>query len=279
MKKIIHHPISRIILGVIISIALPVLINKLILKNLFNIIGFEEQVNGAIRIFISTLILIPLFYAWFYRKIEKRKISELDLRFFIKESALGFFLAVLSISFILLLCTITINVDFQIIGLRKQFIIGLILILGFVTIEEFFFRGIIYRITEEKWGTNIALIISGVLFGLMHITNPNINISSLLSIIIAGLLLGVMYSYKRRLWLPIFFHYGWNLSQVIYGVSLSGTDEFSKYAVFRTNINGPDIISGGEFGLENSIFTIIFTVILFVILYIISEKKKPEIKK
>lgn len=274
MKKFIKHPIFRIILGAIFCIGIPLVINKPILKSLFTSLGLDDSVNAVIRISLTSFLLIPLSYVWFYKKVEKRKISEWDVKFFLKESLFGFVLAISTVLVLVLLCAAFIEVEIIYTGFSVQFIVGLFLILSLAILEEVFFRAIIYRIVKEKWGLNWALILSSLLFGLMHITNDNMSLQSLISIIAGGLLLGILYSYRERIWLPISVHYGWNLAQVVLGINLSGTDSFSESSLFNTNMNGPTVITGGEFGIENSIIAIFLVSILFSIYYLLTKRRR-----
>ena len=50
--------------------------------------------------------------------------------------------------------------------------------------EEIILRGIVFRITEERLGTWLALAISALLFALLHLASPNV---TLVSAIVAGL--------------------------------------------------------------------------------------------
>ena len=51
-------------------------------------------------------------------------------------------------------------------------------------VEEIILRGIVFRITEERLGTWLALAISPLLFALLHLASPNV---TLVSAIVAGL--------------------------------------------------------------------------------------------
>jgi len=140
------------------------------------------------------------------------------------------------------------------------------------TLEELIFRGVLYRIIESRLGTNLALIISGLFFGLSHITNEHATIISVLGAGIGGLIAGAMFSATKRLWLPISFHVMWNFTQVFYGIPVSGIDEFSGYSLFQGRLQGPELITGSPFGLENSIITIILTLIIFGAFYFVAWK-------
>ncbi|HEX3674844.1 MAG TPA: CPBP family intramembrane glutamic endopeptidase, partial [Rhizomicrobium sp.] len=61
--------------------------------------------------------------------------------------------------------------------------------------EELIFRGALFRIPEEMFGTLVAIVISGLLFGGAHIVNPHANWASSTAIVIeAGPLFGLAYA-------------------------------------------------------------------------------------
>lgn len=139
--------------------------------------------------------------------------------------------------------------------------------------EELIFRGALFRITEEMFGTLVALLISGAFFGGAHIGNPNATLLSSAAIAIeAGLLLGFAYTATRSLWLPIGLHAGWNLSEGgLYSTSVSG-GKIVK-GVFLTSFKGPDIITGGAFGPEASAVTLCVCLVLTVIFAVITFRR------
>ena len=275
-SNIIRTPIVKIIIGGLICILLPVLINKLLLDNLFKMLEFNDNLNISVRVCITMFILMPLFYIILFRSLEKRRISELDITN-VKSIILSFILSILiiGISFILLniIGLITIS-DVQV---PELIILNVIVVISFVLIEEFFFRAIFYRIIESSWGTKIALVLSALIFALLHLSNENTSILSFLSVISGGLVLGILYTYTKNLFVPIAFHFGWNLSQVLLGFGLSGGDEFNKLYVFNLNVKGNTILTGGESGVENSVLIVIILLALFAILYKMSQQENKII--
>jgi membrane protease YdiL (CAAX protease family) len=96
------------------------------------------------------------------------------------------------------------------------------------------------------------LIISGVIFGGLHLVNPHVTVVSILCLNIVGVLLGAAYLYYRSLWVPIAIHFAWNFTQNgIFGAITSGNEKTSS--LFTTQINGPEILTGGQFGPDGSI--------------------------
>jgi membrane protease YdiL (CAAX protease family) len=144
--------------------------------------------------------------------------------------------------------------------------------------EEILMRGIIFRITEEKLGSYIALFISAILFGAMHLGNPNSSLIAAIGLAIqAGLLLASAYIYSRNLWFPIAIHFAWNFTQsAIFGANVSGTS--ISQTLITSKIEGAEWFTGGEFGPEGSIQATAFCFIATVILLILSHREGKIIR-
>ncbi len=125
---------------------------------------------------------------------------------------------------------------------------------GFV--EEFIFRGVLFRWMEEFAGSWAALVTTSALFGLVHIGNDNATWFSSLTIAIeAGLMLGGAYMLTRSLWAPIGLHFGWNVTQgLVWDVPVSGND---VDGLVDARLVGDPLISGGAFGLEASVIALV----------------------
>jgi membrane protease YdiL (CAAX protease family) len=112
------------------------------------------------------------------------------------------------------------------------------------------FRGVVFRISEEKLGTWIALAISASLFALLHLTSPHATVTS---VIVVGLEGGVLpsaaYVLTRRLWLAIGIHFAWDFAQdYVFGLTNGG--------LLRGDLSGPALLSGGSNGIEGSILAL-----------------------
>ena len=91
--------------------------------------------------------------------------------------------------------------------------VGLVLLAVVVApiVEENVFRGGIYRFFKGRTPITIALVISGILFGLVHG-----NLQSLPGLIAVGICLGMAYELSVSLKVPIFFHAFFNLNSIIW---------------------------------------------------------------
>ena len=122
--------------------------------------------------------------------------------------------------------------------------------------EELLFRGILFRWIEEFGGSWAALLITSALFGAAHILNPNATWFSSFAIAMeAGVLFGGAYMLTRSLWMPMGLHAAWNFTEgFIFDVPVSGLEE---HGLVEAKLSGPELLSGGAFGLEASIVTLV----------------------
>ncbi|MFK0114719.1 lysostaphin resistance A-like protein [Streptomyces sp. NPDC090994] len=132
------------------------------------------------------------------------------------------------------------------------------LMAGVAVTEELLFRGVVFRLVEEMAGTTGALVVSAVLFGGLHLVNPEATVWGALAIAVeAGLMLGAAYAATRSLWVPIGLHLGWNFTlSGIVGVTVSG-DDGAPAGLLHGTLSGPEALTGGVFGPEASIFAIL----------------------
>lgn len=123
--------------------------------------------------------------------------------------------------------------------------------------EEITFRGIFLQNISKGLGRTWGVILSTIIFGLIHLGNPDATVLSTALIMVVTLQLVYAYLKSGQLWLPIGLHLGWNFFQAsIFGFSSSGR---SSPTMLTQSPIGPDWLSGGDFGAENSILIIPFT--------------------
>jgi membrane protease YdiL (CAAX protease family) len=120
--------------------------------------------------------------------------------------------------------------------------------------EELGLRVICFRILEEWLGTGWALALSAAVFGCLHMANPHATPISIVSIALAGVLLGAAFAVTRRIWLPAGLHFAWNFVQGgVFGVPVSG---LPLAGVLVGSLDGPPSLSGGVFGVEGSLLSV-----------------------
>lgn len=120
-------------------------------------------------------------------------------------------------------------------------------------VEETLFRGVLLRHLEKLIGTWWALAATSVLFGGLHMVNPDATWAGAIGIMVeAGMLLGGAYLYTRRLWFAVGLHAAWNFTQGwVFSIPVSGTGD--SIGILVTRRIGPEWLTGGKFGLEASV--------------------------
>jgi membrane protease YdiL (CAAX protease family) len=131
--------------------------------------------------------------------------------------------------------------------------------LGFLLVpaaaEEALLRGYPLQALGEAWGAGIAVVVTSVLFGLLHLANPGIGVLSVANVAVAGLLLGVVYVRTLSLWWATGAHLGWNWAHgYVADVPVSGL-EVVDAPLYEGVAAGPHWLGGGAFGPEGSVVT------------------------
>jgi membrane protease YdiL (CAAX protease family) len=267
LRRIIQFPITRIVLALVMVI-LSVLVAQLIVA----LLPFDGEADWAGRISITPTTATPLpfglvlhavlsagvtvvasygaFYAY-ARFVERRDLIELAPAG-VKELGGGALVgALLSGATV---CVLAVLGVYEVSGTND--LIMLIIPLASAAIsaflEEVMFRGIIFKIVEEVVGTWLALLISAVMFGLLHLGNPDATLIGSMAIVVeAGVLLAAAYMFTRRLWLAIGIHFAWNFAQAgVFGVT-------ETPGVLQAILTGPTWLSGGESGIDASLVALV----------------------
>jgi len=182
---------------------------------------------------------------------------------------IGIGLLIMSIGYALLLSCGEIsfnNINFDL----SDILFSIIIFTLVAIVEETLIRGYVLKNLMLSFDKYIALIISSLLFATLHLANPNMNFLSFLDLFLAGIFLGISYIYTKNLWFPIALHFSWNLFQSFLGFNVSGQD---MYSIIEFKIKENNILNGGDFGFEGSIFSIIFQLIFIVIFYYYFRKQ------
>ena len=154
---------------------------------------------------------------------------------------------------------------------------GLLITLGLMScvavVEELLFRGVLFRLLEEKLGTLGSIGCSGLVFGLLHVVNPDFTFWGAVAISIeAGFMLGAAYAATRSLWLPIGLHLAWNLSLAgIYGTG-GGTD-VGAGSLLTGTMNESNPLFGGSSGPEASPVAILLCSALTVAFLVLAKRR------
>jgi membrane protease YdiL (CAAX protease family) len=247
MRRIVAFPLTLLIIGIVLWVAAAFLAGR-----------FGKLVQPGpmdARSLLVAVVAAGLFvaaYAVLKRLVEREPVSDFSLAGAGREAGAGLLFG--SGLFAIVVAIAAALGVYRAEGVNGWQTIWPLLSMAIVSgfSEEILLRGIIFRLTERMTGSWIALAISAAIFGAGHIFNPNATWTAAFAIAIeAGILLGAVYMLTRRLWAAIGLHAGWNFTQGwIFGVPVSGMREIG---LVEGRVQGPQWLSGGDFGLEASV--------------------------
>lgn len=118
--------------------------------------------------------------------------------------------------------------------------------------EEAFLRGYPLQALTEAFGARVALVGTSVVFGVLHLGNPQASLLGIANVTAAGLLLGAVYLRTGSLWWATGVHLGWNWSHgYLADLPVSGLEVLDA-PLYEGASAGPAWIGGGGFGPEGS---------------------------
>jgi membrane protease YdiL (CAAX protease family) len=123
--------------------------------------------------------------------------------------------------------------------------------------EEALARGYLQGLFTRRFGGTAGKAVSSLLFALLHGLNPGVWSQPLpmVTLVLAGWWLAEWRERSGGLWGPIGIHFAWNFVQgPILGFAVSGLEIPS---LLRVTAQGPDVLSGGRFGAEGSLFAVL----------------------
>ncbi|BAV08414.1 hypothetical protein SAMN05421788_112222 [Filimonas lacunae] len=257
-KPLIKHGWLRVVVFVILIatpgllVFLPATQQYIPFRELYDTTGMKFPMLYLSYLVTNGFMLIPAYL--FCRFVDRRSFSSLGFEWgeYEADAWTGFFAGInlLSTGTLILLITGTLSLSIVLPNfLQLLYAIIFFAIVAFV--EEIVGRGYILRNLMQSLPPMYALVISALIFSLLHLPNPTIGILPLVNLFALGLLLGINFIYTQNLWFGIFLHFSWNLVQgPLLGYSVSG---ISVNSVLQQSLDGSDIITGGSFGFEGSV--------------------------
>jgi membrane protease YdiL (CAAX protease family) len=239
-------------------------------------VGFFQQIpliNGLqdqyATVVIESLLIISIFGAlWMISRLYKP--STFDNFFLRTEGMLSgilkgglFGIGCIAVCVTLIALTGSVSLSAGKISL-VFFLYYILYFLVIAVFEELLFRTYLLFVFAETYPIWLAVVINGLLFGLVHATNPGFTWLGMVNISLAGILFSLFtIQYKSISW-AIGIHLGWNFAQgILFGYKVSGTDTPGLLIAQPTGIY---YLSGGTFGVEGSVIcTLVLTAIIIYI--------------
>jgi membrane protease YdiL (CAAX protease family) len=217
---------------------------------------------------VAGAVVAVAVYVWVVRLLERRHpVAEVSPRGAVTSGAVGLLVGAGLMSAVV--GVIAAAGHYRVVGLGS--VAGAVGILGMMcsiaVAEELIFRAVLFRIIERWIGTWLALGVTALIFGLVHLANPGATLFGALAIAVeAGVLLGAAYALTRTIWFAVGIHLAWNFMEGgVFSTTVSGTQNGFQ-GLLRSELTGPDLLTGGGFGPEASVVAMAFGVVAAVIL-------------
>ncbi len=276
LEKFVQFPLIRMLIVVIFLIPFPVIIT--VTQN-FLTSALDKTSALYLGYLLDVILIFGLIFTYkvYTKTVENREAHEFSFTKILPEIGAGALLAFAVITFFVLVNYILgyYNIDeFNSFG-NVVFMFFLQFKVGFI--EELLFRVIIFKLTEEIFGSWIAVAFQGILFGLAHAGNPNASLFTTLALIVSfTIFFGAGYMITRRIWFIFGFHWCWNFFQSgIFGLPNSGN---IQPGLITPIVEGPIWITGGNWGAELSAISVFFLFAVGLYLVKLAVNKNQFVK-
>ncbi len=152
--------------------------------------------------------------------------------------------------------------------------------LGAGVVEELLFRGLLMNAVIKKYGRTAGILVPSMLFASLHIIGMDFSFLSCLQVMVAGTLVGVMFSLialeARSVWNSALVHAVWNM--IIIGGGLTIGTEVNEYAVSSYVLKTRAfLLTGGDFGIESSAVAVIgYLAVSLAAVYMTGRKQEQK---
>lgn len=226
-------------------------------------------------------IMLILVVCLFCKLIQKRKMRTLGFR---KQGILKNYLIGMLVGFGLFSAVVLLSVvsgGMSLNGISPDFSFGMFLLFlaGFMVqgmSEEVLCRGYFMVSVGRRYPMVVAILFNSLFFALLHLFNDGLTALSIVNLALLGIFTSVYFIRSGNIWGVGALHSVWNLAQGnVYGIRVSGLN--LKTTVFSSSIvEGKELLNGGAFGLEGSIWTTLVLVAGIVVLYFWGKKKEEN---
>jgi len=225
------------------------------------------NVNLIMMFFQDIVMILTAIIAWKF--IMKRPLSNMGLTSIKtqrKEFIVGLLFGIVSISVVFIVLVLSGNAEVE--SLTPHFsVYQLIYLLLFILVgfaEEIVGRGFIMSALRQTRNIPVVIIVSAIIFALMHSFNSGIGIIPYLNLTLVGILWSYIYIKSGNIWMGIGYHITWNYFQGnVFGFKVSGTE---TVGLISTQYEKNNIFNGGAFGPEGGLF--VTAVILLGFLFV-----------
>jgi uncharacterized protein len=140
--------------------------------------------------------------------------------------------------------------------------------------EEALFRGYILQTFSRSGLVLLAILLTSLPFGIIHMRNPNASAISVFNTVLAGVWFALAYLKTRDLWFVWGMHLMWNWVQgSIFGIEVSGLTEITTAPLLKEIDKGPTWLTGETYGIEGGIACTLAIIASIALIYFLPGLK------
>ncbi|WP_267202592.1 CPBP family intramembrane glutamic endopeptidase [Limosilactobacillus kribbianus] len=142
-------------------------------------------------------------------------------------------------------------------------------------VEEVAFRGVIIEQVARRYNLIAGVIVSSLLFGLVHLLNGPLNIISAIQLVLSGALMGcllsLIYLYEGSIWADYTVHAFYNLFFTLVPIQASVTHDWPFQLIFSSH---RQLITGGQYGSDCSLaFNVAYLLMIGLFLFLLKKHR------
>ena len=247
----------------------------------------QEQFSGmahfpAVFLQLMQCSVMIFFIVLFWRVLDGRKLKDIGLtniKSSSKDLCIGLLIGAISFTIVAIVLLTTKSVELANDFNKPKFSLVLIIqliIFIFVGINEELFRGYCMTVLKQTKKSWIPIIVSSVIFALMHSMNAGISLLAYINLFLFGISMGYLFMKTKNIWMCIGYHITWNYFQGdIFGFLVSGN---STDSIYNIKVISPNLINGGSFGPEGGLVVTVLLVVSVLLVYkFIPNRESAEV--
>ena len=159
--------------------------------------------------------------------------------------------------------------------------VSLLLFAVAAAFEEALFRGYILQTLARSGFAWLAIGLTSLFFGFVHLNNPNATAISTVNTVLAGVWFSLAYLKTRDLWFVWGIHLMWNWMQgAVFGIEVSGLTTLVTAPLLKEVDAGPTWLTGETYGIEGGVAcTVALALSIALILLLPFVRPDEELKR
>jgi membrane protease YdiL (CAAX protease family) len=243
--------------------------------------AYDKVINMMVGPLLAVAVIGSVVIA--RRKLDHRKVADLGIVFeawWWRDLVAGFVISAMAMALLFAIEFAFGWVSITTIPALQTAGVSLGLAFSFTTLkvacvasyEEVYSRGYLLRNVADGLNLKSSVIVTSLVFALLHLGTPNASATSVVGLFVNGLFFAAGVLLTGRLSTSIGLHAGWNLFEgAVFGFPVSGDKEGAS--VIGIQQSGPELLTGGAYGPEAGVLGIVASLLGIAFLFVYSRSR------